>query len=282
MVELAKTDDSALKKEQVEIDGRSLEILHNPEMEEWEWEDYKSYLQANPDEALRLLEESTNPDCIRKQKTMTAIADVWRKMMDDDADEFSKKIKALEEDPEFAAMFAELKAYNWNDVARHMESSDLMMKVSRRMGGVPRDAKLKADKIRKTPITLQEACKFGDIKALQNYLSEAQAAGVSADIDAKDHKGITCLGYAVGANRMNVTKLLMESKADTTKVDNLGNTSLHYAAAYGRKDMADFLLGCGLQVNAKNDAGFTPLALASRNKQKVAVTFLTERGGVEE
>jgi len=280
MAELAKIDDSTLTKETVEIDGKSLEVLHNPEMTEWEWEDYKRYLEANPDEALRLIEESTNPDCIRKQRTMTAIADVWRKVMDDDSDEFSKKIKALEEDPEFAAMFADLKAYRWDDVNKHLDSSDLMMKVSRRMGGVPRDAKQKADKIRKTPITLQEACKFGDIKALQNYLSETE--GMSRDIDAKDHKGITCLGYAVGANRLNVTKLLMECKADATKVDGQGNTALHYAAAYGRKDLADYLIGAGLQVNAKNSVGLTPLAVASRNKQKVAVTFLTEKGGVEE
>lgn len=201
-------------------------------------------------------------------------------MMDDDSDEFSRKIKALEEDPEFAAMFADLKAYRWDDVNRHLDSSDLMMKVSRRMGGVPRDAKQKADRIRKTPIALQEACKFGDIKALQNYLSETE--GMSRDIDAKDHKGITCLGYAVGANRLNVTKLLIESKADATKVDSQGNTALHYAAAYGRKDMADYLLSAGLQVNARNHVGLTPLAVASRNKQKVAITFLTEKGGVEE
>merc|ERR1719342_1726565 len=149
-----------------------------------------------------------------------------------------------------------------------------MMKVSRRMGGVPREAKLKAEKIRKQPLTLQEACKFGDLKALQRYLSETEAGG--REVDAQDHRGITCLGYAVGANRLSIAKLLIEAKADAAKVDCQGASALHYAAAYGRKEMAEYLLGVGSDINAQNSLGMTPLACATSNKQKATMQLLQE------
>ena len=47
----------------------------------------------------------------------------------------------------------------------------------------------------------------GDMKTLEDYL---QASGTS--IDEKDAKGISCLGYAIGANRTHVVKKLLESK----------------------------------------------------------------------
>ena len=86
--------------------------------------------------------------------------------------------------------------------------------------------------IQNKPITLQEACfkgldvshvnspkircsksfprchPWGDLKTLEDSLT---AAG--ANIDEKDAKGISCLGYAIGANRTHVVKKLLESKA---------------------------------------------------------------------
>merc|ERR1740123_1793887 len=162
-------------------------------------------------------------------------------MITNEPDDFSRKIKALEEDKEFVDLFTDLKAYRWSQVEDALNDTELMMKVSRRMGGVPRDAKMKADKLRKTPLTLQEACKFGDLKALQRYLSETEASPENREIDAKDHKGITCLGYAVGANRMNIAKVLIEAKADPSVVDNEGSTARHYAAGYGRVAVVEYL-----------------------------------------
>ena len=86
--------------------------------------------------------------------------------------------------------------------------------------------------IQNKPITLQEACfkgldvghvsspkircsksfprchPWGDLKTLEDSLT---AAG--ANIDEKDAKGISCLGYAIGANRTHVVKKLLENKA---------------------------------------------------------------------
>merc|ERR1712060_600870 len=78
-----------------------------------------------------------------------------------------------------------------------------------------------------TPITFHEACKRGNVKAVQDYLA---ANGESA-VDEHDSKGITALGYAIGANRGAVVKLLVEKKADPFKVDSSGCSGLHYAGA---------------------------------------------------
>merc|ERR550532_1277297 len=194
-------------------------------------------------------------------------------MMDGD-DEFSRKIKALEEDTDFEELFADIKAYDVERIRQYYDDDLLMMKVSKKMGGIPRECKPTLEKIRKTPITLQEACKFGDIKQLQKYLAETASDPSVRDVDAKDHKGISCLGYAIAANRMPVTKLLIENKADPNAVDLQGNTGCHYAAGYGRKDMLEYMISLGVSVNKANDSGLTPLAAAKKNNRKDTVEIL--------
>merc|ERR1712032_680478 len=104
--------------------------------------------------------------------------------------------------------------------------------------------------------------------------------GNGNDPEAKDSKGITCLGYAIGANRGAIVKLLLDKKADPVAVDSNGCSGLHYASAYGRKEMLEYLLKSGLQVNKKNTQGQTPLELATKNKQASSVELLKAKGGV--
>merc|ERR1719195_646964 len=129
------------------------------------------------------------------------------------------------------------------------------------------------EKIHKNPVTIQEACKMGDSKSVKDFLS---APGT--DIEAKDAKGISCLGYAIGANRIAIVKLLMDKKANPAEVDTSGSSGLHYAAAYGRKDLLEFLVKNGGNVNKKNTAGQTPLALATKNKQTATIDVLKSKG----
>merc|ERR1712039_969933 len=96
-------------------------------------------------------------------------------------------------------------------------------------------------------------------KSVEAYL---KAPGM--DIEAKDAKGVTCLGYAIGANRIAIVKLLMDKKANP-------------AAAYGRKDLLEFLIKNGGDVNKKNNAGQTPLALATKNKQTATTELLKSK-----
>ena len=55
----------------------------------------------------------------------------------------------------------------------------------------------------------------------------------------QDYKGITPLGYAIGANRIAVVKLRLDSRANPYAVDSSGNSGLHYAAGYGRKELLE-------------------------------------------
>merc|ERR1712232_172364 len=142
-------------------------------------------------------------------------------------------------------------------------------------GGVPEEVMPMMEKLSTTPMTPQEAAKMGKVSAVEAYLSAGN------DIESTDSKGVTMLGYAVGANRTDVVKVLLDKKASVASVDSSGGNALHYAAAYGRKDLATFLMGKGAEVNKKNTAGQTPLALAIKNKQTGTIDLLKSKGGTE-
>merc|ERR1719440_994983 len=114
-----------------------------------------------------------------------------------------------------------------------------MLKVSQKMGGLPQELKPALEKIEETPLNLHEAAKNGDLKAVNEYLAKKQP------LDGQDGKGITPLGYAIGANRIAVVKLLLDNRANPYAVDSSGNSGLHYAAGYGRKELTEFLLKVG-------------------------------------
>jgi len=270
---------SEMKTETVRFgDGSTVEVMRNQEMSDVEWMETKRYMESNPRETKELEEYATNPDKMRKQMLMKTITEVWQKMMSDGDDEFSRKIKALEEDPEFEQLFADIKGYNVDAIRAYYDDELMMMKVSKKMGGIPRECKPTLEKIRKTPITLQEACKFGDIKQVQKYLAETASDPSLRDVDAKDHKGVSCLGYAIGANRMAVAKLLIENNADPNVLDLAGNNGCHYAAAYGRKDMLEYVMGLGVAIDKANSKGITPIMAAVTNNKKDTIDILAKTG----
>ena len=94
----------------------------------------------------------------------------------------------------------------------------------------------------------------------------------------EDIKGITALGYAIGANRIAVVKLLLDSRANPYAVDSSGNSGLHYAAGYGRKELLEYLLKVGANVNQPNAEGLTPLAAATQNRQEATMQVLKAHG----
>merc|ERR1719150_2565938 len=168
----------------------------------------------------------------------------------------------LERSPDFAHIFEDIKRGGSQAAMANYNNEPLMLKFSRAMGGIPEEVKPTLEKIHKTPVTIQEACKMGDKKAVEDYL---KAPGM--DIEAKDAKGVSCLGYAIGANRIAIVKMLMDKKANPSAVDSSGGSGLHYAAAYGRKELLEFLVKSGGDINKKNTAGQTPLALATKNNR---------------
>merc|ERR1712178_599465 len=146
------------------------------------------------------------------------------------------------------------------------------MGISRKMGGLPSELQPVLQKIDETPLTIHEAAKNGNLKAVQDFL------GRKKPLDAQDHKGITPMGYAIGANRIAVVKLLLDSRANPYAVDSSGNSGLHYAAGYGRKELLEYLLKVGGNVNQPNAQGQTPISVATQNKQEAAIQILRAHG----
>jgi len=256
-------------------DGTSLKLSRTPGMGLDEWKETKKYLEENPEEARRWESYSKDAKAVRQWSQQTALSEYYQTKISVGDELATNRILGLERNPEFAHIYEDVKRGGMAAAQQHSYNEPLMLKVSRAVGGIPEDVKDALSKIQSDPLTLQEACKMGDRKALQDYLNAAS----SPDLEAKDAKGVSCLGYAVGANRIAVVQLLLEKKADATQCDASGGSALHYAAAYGRKELLEFFLKGGLAVNAKTMQGQTPLALATKNKQKEAIELLKAKGG---
>ena len=80
------------------------------------------------------------------------------------------------------------------------------------------------------PQTLHEAAKVGDEDALKRLIDDGQ------DVNAKDRRGITALGVAVGFNRISCIRCLLDAGADVHMTDMRGSTVLHYAAGVPLND----------------------------------------------
>mmetsp|Transcript_33110 Transcript_33110/g.51336 ORF Transcript_33110/g.51336 Transcript_33110/m.51336 type:complete len:274 (-) Transcript_33110:72-893(-) len=257
-------------------DGTSVTLSKTPGMSAEEWKETKKFLEDAPEEARRMETFSKDAKAVRGWMQQQAIQEYYQAKLNSGDEVVTSKLLGLEKNPEFAHIFEDVKRGGVPAAMQHSYNEPLMLKISRAVGGIPEEVKDALAKIHSNPITLQEACKMGDIKAVEDYIKAA--AGKPA-LDAKDAKGVTCLGHAIGANRIAVVKLLLENKADPTQCDASGGTGLHYAAAYGRKELLEFLIKGGGSVNAKTTQGQTPLALATKNKQKEAIDLLKSKGG---
>mmetsp|Transcript_21579 Transcript_21579/g.26581 ORF Transcript_21579/g.26581 Transcript_21579/m.26581 type:complete len:273 (-) Transcript_21579:77-895(-) len=264
-----------LEKELLNLsDGTSIRIARTPGMGDKEWQDTKKYLEANPEEARRMEQFSRDAKAVRAWMQTQAITEYYNTRLSNGDETVTGKFNALEKNPDLAHIFEDIKRGGNPAAMQHYHNEPLMLKISRAMGGVPDEVKTVLQDIQNKPITLQEACFKGDLKTLEDYLQ----AGSGTSIDEKDAKGISCLGYAIGANRTHVIKKLLENKANAAEVDNSGGNALHYAAAYGRKELCDYFLKAKLDMNKQNTQGQTPLALAQKNKMKDTMELLQKAG----
>eukprot|EP00438_Fugacium_kawagutii_P017423 Skav208453 [mRNA] locus=scaffold1104:71256:84736:+ [translate_table: standard] len=131
-----KADDDMVAEKILLSDGTSVKMFRSPKMSEEQWQQTKTYLQGNPADTKKLVEHSTNPDKIRKQKMMRAMADVWQDQIDGSNEDFARRMKELEQEPEFEALFASIKDYQVQQIRSYVEDKELMQKISKKMGGV--------------------------------------------------------------------------------------------------------------------------------------------------
>merc|ERR1711972_866670 len=182
------------------------------------------------------------------------------------------KLKGLADDPDLASVFEDIKKNGMEAMMKYYQDEELMLKISKKMGGLPQELAPALKKIDETPLNIHEAAKNGDLKAVNEFLAKKQP------LDAQDQKGITPLGYAIGANRIAVVKLLLDSRANPFSVDSTGNSGLHYAAGYGRKELVEYLLKTGGSVTQANAQGLKPLDVATTNKHEAVIAVLKAHG----
>ncbi|XP_049683262.1 26S proteasome non-ATPase regulatory subunit 10 isoform X1 [Accipiter gentilis] len=88
--------------------------------------------------------------------------------------------------------------------------------------------------------------------------------------------GICNLAYAGRLEELRAQ--LLRDRALATKADQDNRTALHWACSAGHTDVADLLLGLGVPVNDKDDAGWTPLHIAASAGRDEIVKALIAKG----
>jgi hypothetical protein len=99
-----------------------------------------------------------------------------------------------------------------------------------------------------------------------------------ADIHAHDKHGQTPLHGATRCNHVNVARLLLEHGADVNARDNRRNTPLHLSLKVGHPDVACLLVEHGANIDAEDDEGRTASQLASEKGHQDFVQFLSDCG----
>eukprot|EP00435_Cladocopium_sp_Y103_P012356 s450_g3.t1 len=246
-------------------DGTQMEICRLPDVDDETWKEVCAYVQSNPETAKTLQNFAKNPDAMRGWLQTQAIAEHYSTKLSQEDNIVQERVKSLEADPELAPIFEDIKKNGIEAAMKYYQDEEMMLKISQRMGGLPSELSPVLQKIEDTAMTLHEAAKRGDLNAVKTFLDK------SKPLDSQDYKGITPLGYAIGANRIAVVKLLLDCRANPYSVDSSGNSGLHYAAGYGRKELLEYLLKVGANVNQPNAQGLTPLAAATQNRQEATM-----------
>jgi ankyrin repeat protein len=103
--------------------------------------------------------------------------------------------------------------------------------------------------------------------------------GYNPDLNARDDTGRTPLLSAIDKSAIRVAGLLIEKGADVNVKDRQGQTSLHYlAAARNATGLMAKAQAAGIKVDAKDNSGRTPLAIAVESNRVDNVEYLLNMG----
>merc|ERR1711924_586584 len=145
-----------------------------------------------------------------------------------------------EQDPELKPMFDDIKANGPDVVMKYLGDESLMQKISQKLGGIDPEMLTHLTAIKDSSVSLHDA-RRGDLQRLQEFLQDGR------DVNSKDFKGVTPLGYAVGHDQLSVVKVLIDAKANV--------------------NVLEHLLARGGNVSKVNQMGLTPLGAAKQNNQ---------------
>merc|ERR1719456_775791 len=155
---------------------------------------------------------------------------------------------------------------------KYLGDEAMMRKVSQKLGGINPEMLKQLTAIQNESVSLHDAARRGDLQRLQEFMQDGR------DVNSKDFKGVTPLGYAVGHDQLSVVKVLIDAKANVNDVDSAGNSAVHFAAGYGRVKVLEHLLARGADASKVNQMGMTPLAAAQQNNQQQAMALLQRHG----
>jgi uncharacterized protein len=82
---------------------------------------------------------------------------------------------------------------------------------------------------------------------------------------------------AINNNNLEITKLLINKKADVNWKDGFNTTALMYAASKGNKEIVLFLLESGADVRATDGQGNTVLTAAKESKNEEVIKLIQEK-----
>merc|ERR1711937_63480 len=173
---------------------------------------------------------------------------------------------------ELKPMFDEIKEKGPDVLMKYLQNEDLMRKISQKLGGITPEMTKQLMMIQETSVSLHDAAGKGDLQKINDFLKDGK------DVNGKDFKGVTPLGYAVGHDQLSVVKVLIDAKANMNEVDSAGNGAVHFAAGYGRVKVLEHLLARGANASKVNQMGLTPLGAAKQNNHQQAVAILQRHG----
>lgn len=102
-----------------------------------------------------------------------------------------------------------------------------------------------------------------------------------ADQNARTGRGAGMLHSASGAARPVMVRFWLGKGLSVSATDRYGRQPIHYAAgaAWDVAEALDLLAAAGADINARDDSGKTPLALARERRNRKAVEAIEARGG---
>jgi len=264
-------------------DGSAVEMTRNEGVPDAIWNDVVKFVKENQaavkknPQIVKLLSE--HPEQVPMLMKFTNDSDAIKNFLQSQVlaanvaqDGHQEKMQQLQQDPELKAMFDDIKTNGDQVIMKYLQDEELMRKVSQKMGGISPEMMKQLTSIQETSVSMHDAAKRGDLQRLQQFLKEGK------DVNSKDFKGVTPLGYAVGHDQLSVVKVLIDAKANVNEVDSAGNSSVHFAAGYGRVKVLEHLLARGVNHSKVNQMGLTPMGAAQQNNQQQAVAILQRHG----
>jgi len=264
-------------------DGSKVELTRNEGVPDAIWNDVVKFVKENEKavkknpQIVKLL--SDHPEQVPMLMKFTNDADAIKNFLQSQllaenvgAPEHQEKMKQLQEDPELKGMFEDIKQNGPDVLMKYLQDEALMQKVSQKLGGINPEMLKNLMTIQEATVSLHDAAKQGDLQRIQEFLKDGK------DINAKDFKGVTPLGYAVGHDKFSVVKALVDGKANVNEVDSVGNSAVHFAAGYGRVKILEHLLARGANPSKVNQMNMTPMMAAQQNNQAQAMSILQRAG----